>query len=331
MLRRRARFDDGPLARSFLFRPIAFLFILFSRLAELSPSHYSSFVMKILITGAGGLIASHFAKRLSRNCDVLSLKHGDLDISEGRAVNQRVVEFRPDLIVNGAVVQVDEAEQNPLRARAVNVEGPRLLAQAAQQIGAELIHFSTQYAFAGEPIGRPPYTINDETCPVNNYGRTKLAGEAAVRLACSRSYIIRTSWVYGSGKDSFLCTVHADLRNGKTVRVIDDIWSSTTYVKDLIDRCLEIVERRRYGTYHIVNEGICSYYEFAQEAGTLVGLARDQMDSLLEVTHECDMKRAAARPRYTPLRCVLSQELGLPPMRHWKAALAAYVAEDELE
>lgn len=287
--------------------------------------------MKVLITGADGLIASHFARRLAREHEVLLLKRLELDISNGQAVRQRVRHFRPDRVVNGAVVQVDEAEQDPLRAQAVNVKGPRFLAEAAQEIGAEIVHFSTQYAFEGEPVGRPPYTINDETRPVNNYGRTKLAGENAVRLACSRSYIIRTSWVYGSGKESFLCTVHAALKNGKRVRVIDDIWSSTTYVEDLIDRCLAILEGGRYGIYHVVNEGICSYYEFALEAGALVGLTGAQAHSLLELTHEREMKRAAARPRYTPLRCLLSEELALPRMRHWKAALAAYVAEDGLE
>jgi dTDP-4-dehydrorhamnose reductase len=283
--------------------------------------------MKILISGAGGLIASHFTRRLSRSREVLALGRAELDVSNAKAVRQRVADFRPDLIVNGAVVQVDEAEQNPLRAQAVNVDGPRFLAEAAQEVGAVMIQLSTQYAFDGEPLGRPPYTTADETRPVNIYGRTKIAGEAAVRSACSRSYIIRTSWVYGSGKDSFLCTVHGDLRSGKRVRVIDDIWSSTTYVEDLIDRCLEIVEARRYGTYHIVNEGVCSYYEFALEAGALVGLARDQIHLLLEIIHERDMKRAAARPRYTPLRCLLSESLRLHPMRHWRAALAAYVAE----
>lgn len=281
--------------------------------------------MKVLITGAGGLIAGHFARRLAREHDVLALKRLDLDISDRKAVRRQVAGFRPDWIVNGAVVQVDAAERNPLLSQAVNRDGARFLAEAAQENGAEIVHFSTQYVFDGEPAGRPPYTINDKTRPVNNYGRTKLAGEEAVRSACSRSYVVRTSWVYGMGKDSFLCTVHADLKEGKRVRVIDDIWSSTTYVEDLIDRCLEILERRRYGIYHVVNEGICSYYEFAREAGILVGLTDRQMDSLLEITHEGDMKRAATRPRYTPLRCLLSEELCLPRMRHWKSALAAYV------
>ena len=281
--------------------------------------------MKILVTGVAGLVGSHMSRALAAGHDVLALKRGDLDIRDRDAVNRCVSAVKPSLIVNCAVIQVDESEQNPPKAQAVNVEGPRFLAEAASQVGAEIIHFSTQYAFDGEPVGRPPYTIDDEPRPVNVYGRTKVASEAAVRGACARSYIIRTSWVYGSGKNSFLCTVHNDLHSGKRVRAIVDIWSSTTYVEDLIERMMQILATRRYGTYHIVNEGLCSYYEFALEAGRLVKLNREQLDRLIERVHEGDMKRIAPRPRYTPMRCLLSEQVGLSPMRDWRAALADYV------
>jgi dTDP-4-dehydrorhamnose reductase len=240
-------------------------------------------------------------------------------------VRRYVATAEPALIVNCAVLQVDESEQDPARAWAVNVDGPGFLAEAATEAGAELVHFGTQYAFNGEPVGRSPYTIHDEPRPVNQYGRTKVAGEAAVRAACARSFIVRTSWVYGRGKNSFLCTVPKDLKAGKNVRAIDDIWSSTTYVDDLIDRAIAIRIAGRYGTYHVVNGGVCSYYEFALEAGRLLGLARDRIDSLIVITHERDMTRVALRPRYTPLRCLLSEEIGLAPMRDWQSALAAYV------
>lgn len=284
--------------------------------------------MRVLITGAAGLVASHFAERLARDHEVLALGHGDLDISDGAAVNQRVMDSAPNLILNGAVVQVDEAQTNPAKALAVNVAGPRMLANAANRVGAEIVHFSTQYVFAGEPIGRLPYTVADEPRPVNNYGNTKLAGERAVREACPRSYILRTSWVYGSGKNSFLCTVHKNLRAGKSVRTITDNWSSTTFVEDLIDRTLEILKLGRHGIYHVVNEGVCTYQEFALEAGRLVGLSAARVNELLQLVTEADMKRPAPRPIYTPMRCMLSQELGLAPMRNWKAALAAYVSSD---
>jgi dTDP-4-dehydrorhamnose reductase len=281
--------------------------------------------VKVLVTGAAGLIGSHFAQRFGADHDVLALTRKDLDITDQSAVRSRVAAERPSLLVNCAVIQVDESEQDPAKAAAVNVEGARFLAEAAAQFSAEIIQFSTQYAFDGEIIGRAPYTIKDQPRPVNIYGKAKVAAEEAVRAACSQSYIIRTSWVYGSGKDSFLCTVHNDLGSGKRVRVIDDVWSSTTYVEDLIGRCSEILSLRRYGIYQIVNEGVCSYYDFALEAGRLAGIEKDQLGSLIEVVHERDMQRIAPRPRYTPMRCLLSEEIGFTPMHHWRDALAQYV------
>jgi len=284
--------------------------------------------VKILITGAAGLVGSHLARRLSREYDVAALKHTDFDITDRAAVHRVVADVRPALIFNCAVLQVEESEKNPAMAQSINAVGPGYLAEAATEAGAEIVQFSTQYAFDGEPIGRAPYTTDDEPQPVNVYGQTKVAGEQAVREACVRSYIVRTSWVYGSGKSSFLCNVHEHLRAGKQVRAIDDIWSSTTYVKDLIDRCLEILRTRRYATYHVVNAGVCTYYEFALEAGRLLGLTRADIDPLIEITHERDMSRIAARPRYTPLRCLVSEEIGLTPLRDWHEALAAYVRGD---
>jgi len=210
--------------------------------------------VKVLITGAAGLVGNHLARRLASAHDVAALTHSDLDITDRDAVRRIVADLRPELVYNCAVLQVDECEQNPNKAESVNATGPRYLAEAAHRIGAEIVQFSTQYAFAGEPIGRDPYTLKDEPQPVNAYGRTKVAGERAVREACARSYIVRTSWVYGSSKNSFLCVVHDDLKAGRKVRAIDDIWSSTTYVEDLIDRCLEITRRKRCqrGSLHLL-------------------------------------------------------------------------------
>lgn len=286
--------------------------------------------VKILITGAAGLIGTHFARRLSADHQVIALTRGDLDITDAGRIHACISAERPSLIVNCAVVQVDDAERDPAKAAAVNADGPRLLAVAAAAAGAQIIQLSTQYAFDGEPVGRAPYTIDDEPRPVNVYGQTKVAGEHAVRRACSSSYIVRTSWVYGSGKDSFLCTVHLDLKSGRRVRAIDDIWSSTTYVEDLVERCLQVVQTGRHGTYHVVNAGVCSYYEFALHAAQLIGLERERLDELIEVVHERDMRRAAARPRYTPMRCLLSEKLGLVPMRRWQDALAEHVASSAL-
>ena len=155
--------------------------------------------MKILITGAAGLVGSHLARSFSGNHDVAALQRTDLDITDRRAVHRSIAGIKPAVIFNCAVLQVDESERDPGLAQAINAEAPGHLAEAATESGAELVHFSTQYAFNGEPVGRAPYTIDDQPEPVNAYGKTKLAGERAVRDGCPRSYVIRTSWVYGSG------------------------------------------------------------------------------------------------------------------------------------
>lgn len=281
--------------------------------------------MKVLITGAAGLVGSHLARSLARDHDVLGLKRGELDITDVNAVNIVVSKAKPSLIINCVVNGVDECERYPDRAEAVNVRGPQNLAAAAAQADAEIVHFGTNYNFDGRKMGRAPYTVDDAADPVNVYGGAKFAGEQAVREACARSYIIRTAWVYGAGKNVFICTIHRDLSAKKRVQAIADVWSPTTYVVDLTARVREILKIGRHGTYHVVNDGICSCYEFALEAGRLLGLDRSELDDLIETVKEAEMNRPAPRPRYTPMRCLLSEELGLSPMRRWQDALADYV------
>ncbi len=283
--------------------------------------------MKIAITGAGGLVGAHLARHLATKHRVLPLGRRDLDITDCEAVSHLIFRERPALIINCAVVGVDECERDPALAKAVNVEGPRTLAEAAAGASAEFLHFSTNYVFDGAREKQSPYTIDDEPRPVNVYGEMKLVGERAVGAATSKSFIVRTSWVYGAGKDSFLGTVHRHLLAGERVRAITDVWANTTYVADLVARTEEIIERRHYGTYHIVNGGVCSYAEFAREAARLVGVAGTEVNELIEVVEEASVQRQARRPRYTPLRCLASEALGLVPLRHWSAALAEYVAE----
>ena len=281
--------------------------------------------MKVAITGAGGLVGQHLSERFARNHEVLPLRHADLDITDAEAVRSVVGSERPGLVINCAVVGVDECERGETLARAVNVDGPEALAAAAAAAGAEVVHFSSNYVFGGEHEGRESYTAADEPRPVNVYGRTKLAGELAVRSVNPRCHVIRTSWVYGPGKESFLATAHARLRSGKTVRAIVDTWANTTYVEDLVSRVEEILASRAYGTYHVVNEGVCSYHDFALEAARLAGLGNDEAARLIESVREEEMGREALRPRHTPMRCLLSEALGLGPLRHWRDALAAYV------
>ena len=283
--------------------------------------------MKIAITGAGGLVGSCLTRQLARDHQLLPLKHADLDITNKTTVDEFVAHARPDVIINCAVLNVDECETDKAKAYALNVAGPQYLAAAAQGIGAAIVHYSTNYVFDGKE--EKSYTIHDAPRSVNNYGQTKLDGERAVMQACARHFIVRTSWVYGVGKANFLSIIHRNLKAGQHSKVVSDCWASATYVEDLVARTRQIIERNHAGIYHVVNEGICSYVEFTLEAGRLLGLTDAQVYELIELIPDAEIKRPAVRPRYTPMHCLLSEELGLPPLRHWKAALAEYIATSE--
>ena len=287
---------------------------------------YKNEIMKIAITGAGGLVGQHLARNFANKCEVRALSHQDLDITDSAAVRQWCERERPMLIINCAVIDVDLCEREPTLAQAVNVDGPRYLAEAAASVKAEIMHFSTNYVFDGRTHGRI-YTQADEAWPINNYGQTKLAGERAVQAANSQSYIVRTSWVFGRGKESFLATLPRKLRAGEQVRAITDVWASATSVNDLVGRVAELLAHRRYGIYHIVNSGVCSYHEYALECARLVGLDQTQTTALIEAVSEDEARRLAERPRYTPMHCLQSAELGLPPLCDWRAALAAYIQQ----
>jgi dTDP-4-dehydrorhamnose reductase len=279
--------------------------------------------LKVIITGAGGLVGGCLARRLGRGHEVLAPRRAELDVADAAAVGRFIKEGQPQLVVNCAVLGVDECERDPAAARAVNAEAPRSLAAAAAEAGAEFLHFSTNYVFDGE--GREPYDERDEPRPVNVYGRTKEEGERAAFKANPRSYVVRTSWVFGAGKESFLSTAHRELTAGRGVRAIGDTWASVTHVEDLATRVEEIVGAGRHGLYHVVNEGVCTYEDFAREAARLAGLDEERAARLVETVTESQVRRPARRPRYSPLRCMTSAGLGLPPLRHWREALAAYV------
>ncbi len=282
--------------------------------------------MKIAITGAAGLVGSNLQKTLAGEHEIHALRHADLDITNQTAIQEFCTRERPDVIINCAVLNVDECETDRSKAHAINVAGPQVLAEAAHSIGASIVHFSTNYVFDGKD--EKVYTIKDLAEPVNNYGQTKLDGEIAVMLANPKHFIIRTSWVFGVGKENFLSIIHTNLRAGKRGKVVSDCWASATYVEDLVARTREIIERNRYGIYQVVNEGIASYVEFTYEAGRLVGLSEPQVSALVELISDAEIKRPATRPRYTPMRCLLSEDLGFVLLRHWKDALAVFIASE---
>ena len=275
--------------------------------------------MKLLVTGGGGQLGAEFAETAAAaGHAVHPAARRDLDIADPSAVNRILEEIAPDALVNCAAwTKVDDAESQPDAAFRANALGPRVLAAACAARGILLVHVSTDYVFDGTATS--PVDEWQRPNPRSVYGASKLAGETEVRTLARRHQLVRTSWLYGPGKQSFLATVAHKLKRGETVQAISDTWASTTYVEDLATRVLEIVRSRAYGTHHVVNDGVCSYETFARRAAELAGIPDEIAARLIEVVSEADMKREAPRPPWTPMRSD-------PPLRHWEDALAAYVS-----
>jgi dTDP-4-dehydrorhamnose reductase len=282
---------------------------------------------RVLIAGAEGLLGRYFTAQLSGRCSLTAHGHASLDITNAEAVAAMCAAEGPDLIINCAVLGVDACERDPARALAVNVLGPGNLAACAEAIGADLVHFSSNYVFAGDRMDQMPYTLADQPRPMNKYGESKLAGEKVVRDVCARSFIIRSSWIFGQGKPAFVNETRRSLVARERIQAITDIHANTTFAADLVQRTLEVVRRGSYGTYHLVNEGVCSYYDIALEIGRLLGLSMAERERLVEGSLSAAASWIAPRPSYTPLRCMISEQLGFAKMRHWSVVLADYFRE----
>jgi dTDP-4-dehydrorhamnose reductase len=281
--------------------------------------------MRILIAGAGGLIGAALARHFREKAVTFPLLRHQLDVSDVQQVRATVSQIAPDLVINATAIGVDECEGDPQRARVMNVEGPAGLAREASRIGAAFIHFSSNYVFRGERTDGGFYLPGDEAVPVNVYGRTKLEGERLVLSLAPRAWIIRTSWVFGSGKESFLATLPQKLRKGERVTAITDLFASVTFVEDLVRQLDELIAFEKFGVYHINNSGVCSYAEFADATSRLLGLTEAQRIERIDYETADRASRAAPRPRWTPMACDRSERIGLPPMRPWREALAEYV------
>jgi dTDP-4-dehydrorhamnose reductase len=283
-----------------------------------------------MIVGAGGLVGRELTRQLSKKHQVSALKHEDLDITDHQAINQRVHEERPSLIIDCAVLGLVACELNQSRAWDVNVDSTENLARAASGIDADFLYISTNYVFDGKRKDASLYTLEDIPAPINTYGETKLAGERAAMSASRRTFIVRTSWVFGAGKKNFFSTVHHSLRAARRTQAIADVWASATCVRDLAARVDEILMRRHYSIYHVVNSGICSYYDFALEAARVLNVSDAAITHLIEPVKASEKQHSVQRPRFTPMRCLVSERIGLSPMRDWRLSLADYIRSDAI-
>ena len=286
--------------------------------------------MRILLIGAAGQLGQDLNPVLQkRGHEVVPVTHEQLEICSGEAVGEAVAGARPQCIINTAAFhRVDDCEDQAERAFAVNVTGVRNLAEAAEQAGATLVHFSTDYVFGGEK--RAPYLESDLPQPLSIYAMSKLAGEFAARRYCTRHFVIRTCGLYGIGGSrskggNFVETMLRLAGQRKTIRVVADQMVTPTSTADLAERVLPLIESQRYGLYHMSSTGECSWYEFAAEVFRLAKVEAD-----LQPTDSRSFGAKARRPAYSVLDNCQMRGAGIAEFRPWQEALAEYMRHRQI-
>jgi len=287
--------------------------------------------MKVLVTGAHGQVGWELSRGGARNgLDILALDRAELDITDQSAVKRRVERFKAALVVNGAAyTAVDQAESEPEQAFAVNRDGPAYLASACAEVGIPLIHISTDFVFDGKKQG--PYLESDQISPLNVYGKSKAAGEVAVRERLSEHIILRTSWIYGVHGHNFVKTM---LRLGlerDLIQVVNDQYGCPTYAADLADTILKIAVQIKYnrqiawGTYHYCGKGVTNWFGLAEEVLSLAKQYSPLRVKTIEAISTAEYLTPARRPLNSALDCSLVKKTFDLHLKPWRESLAQMI------
>lgn len=278
--------------------------------------------MKILVTGAGGQLGQDCARVLGPEHTVYAFDSKELDIASERQVRERMAMVRPEAVINcAAFTGVDASESNQEQCWRVNAQGPAYLAATCTEHAARLLHVSTDYVFAGDkPVPRP-YTEADPVAPLSEYGRSKLAGEEAVRAACANHIIIRTAWLYGIGGRNFLKTMlRLAVRNPeRTIRVVNDQYGSLTWTHRLAEQIRELLDDGLTGTVHATAEGYATWYDGARLFLTAMGVPFS-----LEPCTTAEYPTPARRPVNSILENRVLKVNGLNRMVPWEEDVQAF-------
>lgn len=270
--------------------------------------------MRILVIGAGGQLGSALPAALIGH-EVTALSHAQLDIRDLPNARASVLAQRPELVINTAAYNaVDAAEIDTQAAAAVNEAGPWNLAAATAEIGAALLHVSTDYVFDGR--ASTPYDEDATPAPESAYGRSKLAGEQAVRVTNPRHLIVRTAWVYAAAGKNFPLTILGLAKHGG-VRVVNDQTGSPTYAPHLANGIARLLAAGApHGTYHLAGSGAATWYEL-----TVALFERLGVDAPVTAVTTAEFPRPAPRPRYSVLATVREPRIELPA---WREGLDAF-------
>lgn len=278
--------------------------------------------MKIIVTGGTGQLGRAFALLAdSFEGRIVTLGSRELDVTIPNQINSIFNQIRPDAVVHaGAFTAVDVAEASPMQAFKINVVGTRNIAAACLSYNSKMVYLSSDYVFDGRQ--NQPYTEFDRPNPINVYGRSKWEGELIAARICPRLFIIRTSWLYGDGRN-FVRTILKLAQEKEYLTVVNDQTGTPTYTSDLVQGIMSIIKTDGFGTYHMSNNGYCTWFDFAKEIVKLAGLATP-----IQPVCTQEFAAPALRPCYSVLRNYMLELSVGDKFRSWQEALADYLNEE---
>lgn len=273
--------------------------------------------MKWLITGANGQLGRCLQETLdAKGIEFIALSRTDLDITNSALLKESFSSIKPDVVINAAAyTNVEQAEIDSVSAFKLNQLGAANVAIASKSVGAKLVHFSTDYVFAGN--GNSPWLTNDLTAPLSVYGKSKLAGEVMVLNEYpEKSLIIRTAWLYSPyGKNFYKTMLTKALNSEERVRVVNDQQGQPTNAFDLAELTVNAVSKNvASGVFHGTNAGSCSWFEFAHYIFEIAGEDTARVSPVLS----SEFATKVQRPKYSALDNQKWSEFGLAPLGPWK-------------
>ncbi|HEX8990590.1 MAG TPA: dTDP-4-dehydrorhamnose reductase [Anaerolineales bacterium] len=289
--------------------------------------------MRILLLGKKGQLGWELARVLPPLGDLVALDYPEIDLANQDLMRELIRQAAPELIVNAtAYTAVDEAEAHPELAYAINGSGVGVLAEESRALGAVLVHYSTDYVFDGAK--GQPYIESDVPNPLNVYGKSKRAGEEAIRAVGGAYLILRTAWVYSLRGDSFVNKVLRWARQNETLRVVDDQVSNPTWARMLAEITAQLLARgqetvrERKGLYHLAGRGYASRLEWAQEILALDAQSPEQSVKQMLPASTGDFPTPARRPLFSALDCTrFEQSFGLM-LPDWRDALRLAMTQE---
>ncbi|HEX3051919.1 MAG TPA: dTDP-4-dehydrorhamnose reductase [Aggregatilineaceae bacterium] len=279
--------------------------------------------MRILVTGADGRLGKQLCLNLQSHHAVTPVDVGSMDITDLQQVNQTFEAVRPELVIHcAALTGVDYCAEHPEEALKINALGTQTVALECQQHDAALLYVSTNEVFDGKTWRE--YQEYDSPHPANPYAYSKWVGEQIVRDLVRQHYLVRTSWLFSQDGHNFVQIMLQLAAEGKPLRVVTNEVSCPTYNLDLAEAICRLIETKRYGIYHLTNEGYTSRYQFARQLLDLAGYDQTPIEPIALAEYQ----RPSRPPEYAILRNFMAAQLGIR-LRPWQDALAAFVAAEQ--